>query len=180
MPMTGFIALLRGINVGGNKKVPMAMLKKALEKAGYENVKTLLASGNVTFEAGKKTPEVLRKELEALLQKTFGFSIPTLVRTQEQIDALLKSNPFKGVPVTKETRLYVTFLSEKPTTKLKIPYTSPEGNFRILRVTEGEVCSVLTITAKAGTVDVMKILEQEFGKNVTTRNWNTVQKLGKA
>ena len=71
----------------------------------------------------------------------------------------------------------MTFLGDKPTSKLKIPYASPEKDFQILRVTAGEVCSFLVISAEKKSVDLMKIIEKEFGKNVTTRNWNTVLKL---
>lgn len=172
-----YAALLRGINVGGNKKVPMADLKKHLEKAGYENIKTLLASGNVLFDADEKDPKKLRATLEALLEKKFGFTIPVILRTVEELKALEKTNPFKGIVVTPETRLYVTFLSEKPKSTLKIPYESKEKDMRILRVTDGEVISVFLVTEKYGTTDGMGVIEREFGKNVTTRNWNTVMKL---
>jgi hypothetical protein len=70
-------------------------------------------------------------------------------------------------------------LSEKPTSKLKIPYQSPEKDFCILLVTKGEVCSVLTINPTMKSTEAMNILEKEYGKNVTTRNWNTVEKLSK-
>ncbi len=172
-----YAALLRGINVGGNKKVSMADLKKHLEKAGYDNVKTLLASGNVLLDADEKDPTKLRTTLEQLLEKKFGFPIPVIVRTVDQLKALEKTNPFKGIAVTKETRLYVTFLSAKPKSTLKIPYESEEKDMRILRVTDGEVISVFLVTEKYGTTDGMAVIEREFGKNVTTRNWNTVLKL---
>ncbi len=172
-----YAALLRGINVGGNKKVPMADLKKLLEKAGFTNVKTLLASGNVILEATEKDPMKLRKNLEMLIEKKFGFPVPVIIRTIDALHALSKTNPFKGIPVTEATRLYITFLSDTPTSTLKIPYTSPDKFMTILAVTDGEVISVLTVTADRGSVDSMAIIEKEFGKNVTTRNWNTVQKM---
>lgn len=175
--MTKYIAFLRGINVGGNKKVSMAELKKAFEKAKFSNVKTLLNSGNVIFEAAKTTDEVLCKNIETLLEKTFGFQISTLIRSATQLQKLVDSNPFKKIKVTPQTRLYITFMNEKSkSSKLKIPYTSPEKDFEILQVTPTEIISVLTVTPNHGTVDGMKILEQEYGKNITTRNWNTVLK----
>jgi uncharacterized protein (DUF1697 family) len=90
----------------------------------------------------------------------------------------VKGSPFEDVTVTSQTRLYVTFLSEKPASNLEIPYESPEKDFRILSVSDSEVCSVLTLTPNRGTTKAMDILEKEFGKNITTRNWNTVQKIG--
>lgn len=175
--MPSFIALLRGINVGGNKKVPMAELKKAMTKAGYANVKTLLASGNVVFETDEKKPEAVRKNLEALLEKTFKFSVPALIRTLPDLEKLKKSDPFKGFKVTDATRLYVTFLTDKTKPALKLPYVSPDKDFTILRASPTEVISVLTVTPDTRSVDVMAILEKTWGKNVTTRNWNTVEKL---
>jgi uncharacterized protein (DUF1697 family) len=173
-----YVALLRGINVGGNKKVPMADLKKALVKAGYGNVKTLLASGNVLLDATEKTAAALRKNLETLLKETFGFGIPTIVRTAEQLRKLAATDPFKGVTVDGDTRLYVTFLGESnPKGTIAIPYVSPEKTFRILAASKTEVISVLRLDGNARTVDAMAVLEKEYGRDVTTRNWNTVVKL---
>lgn len=172
-----YAAFLRGINVGGNKKVPMTELKKCLEKLGCKNVKTLLNSGNVVFETDKTKPDVLRKKIETQIEKTFGFTSSTIIRSIDELQKLIDSDPFKGIKVTPATRLYVTLLSEKPTTKLKLPYTSPDRNFKILQASDTEVCSWLVVTADRGSVDAMGILEKEYGKNVTTRNWNTVKKL---
>lgn len=175
--MVEYVAFLRGINVGGKHKVPMPALRGVLEDCGFDNVKTLLASGNVVFEAPSKSPQSVTTILEKKLEVAFGFPIPVILRTRAQLEALARSRPFAGVRVTPDTRLYVTFLAEKPTSKLKIPYVSPGKVFRILRVTAGEVCSVLTLTQDARTVDAMKVIEREFGKSVTTRNWNTIEKI---
>lgn len=172
-----YVALLRGINVGGNKIVPMAKLKNMLEKIGCTNVKTILASGNVLLESPEASATKLAAAIAKKFEETFGFDSHIIVRTAKQIETLVKSEPFKGIKVTPETRLYVTFLTEKPKHTLKIPHTSPDGGFKILAISDGEVCSVLTLTKSAGSVDAMKILEQTFGKNITTRNWNTVLKL---
>ncbi len=182
---TAYVAFLRGINVGGNKKVPMADLKKGLEKAGFKNVKTLLASGNVLLESSEKNTEALVKKIEKVIEDRFGFTSSVIVRTMGEIEKLMKADPFKGIVVTPETRLYVTFLKEKPTrstgsgreSALKIPYVSPDKSFRILSKSSGEIFSVMTVIPGKGTPEAMNILEKEFGKNITTRNWNTVKKL---
>lgn len=170
-----YVALLRGINVGGNKKVPMGDLKKAMEKGKMKDVKTLLNSGNVVFESDEKEAAV-NKHLETLIETRFGFPVPVILRTFSAIEKLANADPFKGISVTEATRLYVSFLGEKPKSSLK-KYESPDGNFRILKVSGQEIISVLTVTADRGSVDAMTILEKEFGKNITTRNWNTVLKL---
>lgn len=176
MAFTRFASLLLGINVGGNRKVPMADLKVMLEKMGYENVKTLLASGNVLFDA-PGTAASVSKAMEEALEKKFGFSVGVITWKVDDLKKLADTNPFKGIKVTPATRLYVTFLSEKPKSTLKIPYTSDDKSFKILAVKDDVVISVLTVSEGAGTVDAMKILTKEFGKKITTRNWNTVEKL---
>jgi uncharacterized protein (DUF1697 family) len=170
------VAFLRGINVGGHKSVKMDDLKKAFESLGFKNVKTLLASGNVLFDTQQKSP-ALRKRIGEKLKQTFGHEVHVILRTIREIQELGDSNPFKKIRVTPQTRLYVTFLSEEPKSSLKIPYESPEKDFKIVRVSNSEVCSVVTLSPNRGTVEAMSILEKEFGRNVTTRNWNTVTKV---
>lgn len=174
--MKSYVALLRGINVGGNKKVSMAELKAMLEKLGFEKVKTLLNSGNVIFETDKDF-STLKNLLETNFENKFGFKSNFIVIPSEIILKLIDDDPFKDIVVNKDTRLYVTFLSERPTSKLEIPYSSENGEFKILKVTDSAIVSVLQLTPSSRTVDLMKIIEKEFGKNVTTRNWNTVKKL---
>jgi uncharacterized protein (DUF1697 family) len=178
--MAQYVAFLRGINVGGNKQVPMERLKKAFESLGFQNVRTILATGNVLFDATSASVAALAGKIEDKLKRTFGFEIGTMVRTLKELQALAASNPFKGIQVTPETRLYVTFLAEKPASKLKIPCSTPLKDFQILRVTPTEVCSVVTLSPARRTVDIMAVIEKEFGKRVTTRNWNTVARVLKA
>jgi uncharacterized protein (DUF1697 family) len=174
MMNTTYAAFLRGINVGG-KMVKMATLREMFENLGYIEVKTLLNSGNVVFTA--KNNGKLRETIEKNLEKTFGFPIDTIVRNMEEIKTLISSDPFKGITVTPKTRLYITFLANPSTSTLKIPYESPEKDFRILQVTDTEICSVLDLSLGTGTTDAMNIIEKEFGKKVTTRNWNTILKI---
>ena len=174
-----YLIFLRGVNVGG-VKVLMKDLTQALTKAGFKNVKTLLASGNVALDAEKTTPTKLKTEVEAVLKKTFQRDISVVVRSSEQIQKLIASDPFKGIKVTPDTRLYISFLPEPTVSKnLKIPYQSDDGNFQILKVTDTEIISYLIITPDRGSVDLMGILEKEYSKKITTRNWNTVVKSGK-
>ena len=172
--MAEFAAFLRGINVGGHKQVPMKELKNAFESLHFKNVQTLLASGNVLFETPSANEAVLERMIEEKLKDTFGHEIRVLVRSRKELQQLIDSQPFKKTEVTPQTRLYITFLSEKPAAHIKIPYTSPDKNFKILRASEREVCSAATLSPNTRTVEAMSILEKEYGRNVTTRNWNTV------
>jgi len=179
--MPKYVAFLRGINVGGHKPIRMENLKKAFQSLGFRNVRTLLASGNVLFEAPSANAGALVKRIEKKLQQTSGHDIGTVLRPTEDMQNLVAADPFNGIRVTPRTRLFVTFLSEPPNTSLRIPYESSDKSFRILRVTDGEVCSVLTLGPQwARNLRQMDILEKEFGKKITTRSWNTVVRVLKA
>jgi uncharacterized protein (DUF1697 family) len=177
--MIKYAAFLRGINVGG-VTVKMDKLKKTFEANGFTHVKTLLASGNVLFTAPSTSASALAQKIEKKLETAFGREIGVFVRKIEELQRLAEADPFAGIKVTPQTRLYVTFLAEKTTSSLKIPYETPDQNFRIIRATASEVCSALTLSPNSRTVDLMSLLEKEFGRKVTTRNWNTIEKILKA
>jgi uncharacterized protein (DUF1697 family) len=171
-----YVALLRGINVGGHKKVPMVDLRKLYGSLGFEDVVTLLNSGNVVFTGGRETEKKLVQRIESAFRKRFGFESRTMVRTMSEIESLIALNPFKRVKVDKNIRLYVSFLREKARSPIKLPYRSPQQNFRILKKTDREVFSVLDVKT-ARSVDAMAFVEETYGNDLTTRNWNTVQKI---
>lgn len=174
-----YVAFLRGINVGGNRIVRMEDLRKAFKVAGYSNISTLLATGNVIFDSNNEDTEELTDSLEVFLKKRFGFEIYVLLRTMKNIEKLVEADPFKGIKVTNETRRYVSFLNEYRKPSFDIPFETGNGHFKILRATKDEVCSLLILSEDSGTVDLMSIVEKEFGKKITTRNWNTILKLVK-
>ncbi len=170
--MQRFVAFLRGINVGGKAIVKMADLKAAFEELAYDHVETLLNSGNVCFSTNTAGNDAIRRHLETHLEKVFSRKLNIILRDANAISRLIATDPFANIDVTPATRLYVTFLSEKPTSLTAPPSTDP--NFRIISVTEKEVCSALTVTEAVNSTDLMKVIEKTYGKNVTTRNWNTV------
>lgn len=175
--MTPYVALLRGINVGGNKKIQMASLREALAKLGLQDVRTLLASGNVLFETKATSEGELTRRIERQIQLRLSMEVAVILRPRRELEKLRDSDPFKGIKVTPQTRLFVTFLSDKPKTRLKIPYVSPDKSYKIIRLTNREVCSVLTVGPQwAKNLRNMDILEKTFGKRITTRSWSTVVK----
>lgn len=174
--MEKYLLLLRGINVGGHKKTPMAELKKMFSEMGFEKVQTLLNSGNVVFNAKKENELALLERIGAQFEKTFGFEVPLILRNEKSTQHIMKLDPFQTITVTKEIRLYVSFLPKKVSGELVLPYTSEKGDFRILQKTDREVFSVVDTTSFRS-VDAMHFLEKEYGKAITTRNWNTVKKI---
>jgi len=174
--MQKLVGFLRGINVGGHHKVPMAELKSLLNQLGFENVITILNSGNIVFETKKKGFNALEHQIEKALTDTFGFPIPVILIPQNQINELVNEDPFANIEVHKNIRLYISFLKEIATNKLKLPYISNDKAFTIVDVREKFIVSFLDITT-SNTPKGMEDLEKLFGKNITTRNWNTVKKL---
>ena len=173
---TKYIALLRGINVGGHHKVSMSQLSLEMEALGFENIITILNSGNVIFEAPENNEATLEELISTHLEETFGFPVPVLIREKKVLLDLIKKNPFQHVEVNKDIRLYVSFLKEKTEVSIKLPWTSADDSFRIPEIYDRAVCSVLDIS-KTKTTESMNMLEKLFGKNITTRNWNTVMNI---
>lgn len=171
-----YVAFLRGINVG-KRRVKNDQLARAFADLGFSNVVVLIASGNVLFDADERDEAALAKTIEAGLERALGFPVSTMLRTQVDVQQMLARDPFEDVDVTKQTRRYVTLLAEKTASSLPLPYASPDSSFRILSRDDREVYTVLHLDGAGGrTVDLMAILEKEYGKSVTTRNWNTIQK----
>lgn len=172
--MSRYVALLRGINLGG-RTIKMDALRQVFEAQGFNHVRTVLASGNVVFDSKSGSPAAVRAKLEAALQAAFEFEVHVIVRSAGEMKSLVDGDPFKGVKMTPKTRLYVTFLSEPAGPKLEIPGKTPPEDFEIIEVSQGQVCTVLG--PKAASTDALDFLEKKFGKNITTRNWNTIQKI---
>ena len=155
----------------------MADLKSALEAMNFQNIKTVLASGNVLFNAPKYTVVALGRAIEAKVKERLGHEVGVIVRTFEEVRTFVDEKPFKRVKMTAETKLYVTFLPERPETSFKTPWVTPEKDFRVIRATESVVCSVLAVSRDRQSTDAMRVLEKQFGKQITTRNWNTIEKI---
>lgn len=144
----------------------------------FEKVETLLNSGNIVFEAQANDTEVLEKMISDRLEKVFGFSIPTMVRKSAMIDRLIDRDPFKGVMLTKDIRLYVSFLRKEVNTGLELPWTSSDSSFKILDNSEKTIMSVLDLSISK-TPKAMGVLEKSYGSDITTRNWNTIKRIEK-
>lgn len=171
-----YCAFLRGINVGGNTLVKMEELRKAFESLGFRDVKTVLASGNVLFGAPREDPATLSRAIELKLREILGREILVIVRSLDDLRELDAHQPFNGIKVTPQTRLFVTFISEN-TKHRKIPGPLTPDGFQILCVSDGTICSVLHERPGIGAVHLMGAIEKEFGQNVTTRSWSTIIRL---
>jgi uncharacterized protein (DUF1697 family) len=173
--MTAYVALLRGVNLG-KRSVKSAELVKAFEALGFSGVKTLIASGNVLFEA-KGSEAILRKRIEAALEAHFGFDIGTVLRSRDELRAMVKADPFGGGAEDDDHKLYVTFLAEEGAKTLPRNIGVP-GDFEVVKVTEREVFMIGHRQPSGRFSEGMAAVGKHFGKQVlwTNRNWNTIVK----
>jgi uncharacterized protein (DUF1697 family) len=169
-----YAAFLRGINITGKSSVKMETLRCLFEELGFKNVKTILASGNVFFETDLKDKQVLEKKIENILPMTIGFESDVFIRTIDDLHKLEILNPFKDTKIASQTTFYVTFVKGKPRMNLQFP--SNVKGYEILGIFYNTVCSVIDLTS-IKTPQLMQILEKEFGKSITTRNWNTIVRM---
>lgn len=174
--MPEYVAFLRGINLG-NRRIKMAELRAAFESWGFANVQTLLASGNVVFEAEEVDPAALKAAVEAGIRSSFGFDAAAVIRTAAQIAALVAADPAKNVAVTKDTKLHVTFLDTPLGDEVEWPYRSTAPDFEVRKIDPLHLFNIVTLGPKTGTLNLMDFLEKTFGETHTTRTWNTILKV---
>lgn len=174
--MIELAGFLRGINVGGHHKVPMAELRNKLNEIGCNNVKTLLNTGNFVFNIKQTNIRDLETKIEDFISKSFGFPIPVIIKTKKEISDLVNENPFEKINVHKDIRLYVSFLKDLPKLKMPIPYFSEDKTFKIISCKDKIIFSALDLSTTS-TPKGMDDLEKLYGKNITTRNWNTIKKI---
>lgn len=148
-----YVALLRGI-MPMNPNMKSTKLKEFFESLGFENVQTVIASGNVLFDSPSADITSLEEKIEKELPRRLGFTSSTIIRSQDEIKALIDKNPFKNVKDEKPYYLVVTFFKEP----------------------RKEVSTVIDLTKSDGST-MMRMLEKEYGKAITTRTWKTVHRI---
>ena len=173
---SAIVAMLRGINNVGSRAVRMAALKKAFEAMGFKNVRTVLASGNVIFEAPGKGPD-LEGKIARGLERTLGFPVRIFLRTLEELQAIVVSDPFRSFPAGPDIQLYVTFLARKGTATPPVRLPEPPKGVRIVRVEPDEIYTWVKLSPGVGTPDLMAFLDKTLEQGGTTRNWRTVVKI---
>jgi uncharacterized protein (DUF1697 family) len=173
--MQTYAVFLRGININGHNKMPMAELRSALEMAGFTNVKTVLASGNVLLDSNQSI-EVTQEVVSDAIEKTFGFKVAIITRTLKYLQQLIDSSPFKELADDKDLKPNITFLQESINTSGDELLMEP-GEFKVVAATNTEILSIVYMDGKKRTLGLMKALKEQHGKNITTRTWKTVVKL---
>ena len=157
-----------------NAKMPE--LRKAFEAAGFMDVKTLLSSGNVVFNARGGSETTLEQKAEAAMLQQLGNAFLTIVRPIDALRHMLVSDPYRSFRLNPTAKRIVTFLRDKPTAKLRLPIELDGA--RILALNGREVFSAYVRNPKGPVF--MALIEKTFGKELTTRTWDTVAKVSAA
>nr|WP_036717090.1 DUF1697 domain-containing protein [Paenibacillus sp. JCM 10914] len=177
--MTTYIALLRGINVGGHHKIKMADLRALFNSLGYDHVQSYIQSGNVLFQSWEKK-ESLHEQIEEAILNEFGFSVPVILRTAGEIEEIVSSCPFpeewilEAANASEHESLYVVMLSEPATDDRLALLQSYVNDYERIEVA-GENAYLLF----RDSVRHSKLAGQlhKLGEPQTMRNWKTMNKL---
>lgn len=175
--MTRYAAFLRGVNLG-KRTVKSADLRAALEKLGLTEVRTLLASGNALFEAKESDRAKLRGRLETGLDAAFGFKVGVVLRTIEELDAMIASEPFARVDPKADCNFHVLLFAEPTADSLRIEPVA--GDYEAARVDKDAIFFVAykkpdgTYLGRSALGDRLKPIEKAH--LTTMRNWNTILK----
>jgi uncharacterized protein (DUF1697 family) len=168
-----YVSMLRGINVGGNKRIKMDQLRSSLEALGLEQVKTYIQSGNVVYKAAKTAPATLSQKIEANIVKTFGFEAAVITRTAEQMKKLIADNPFLKQANIDPEKLHVAFLSKAPEAaavrKLAGLTLAPDQSTCM-----GEEVYLCFPNGVSGSSLWKHPLDRVLSVEATMRNWKTV------
>lgn len=165
-----YVALLRGINVGGNSIIPMATLRAAFESCGVKNVSTFVASGNVLFEASRAP------KLETELSKVLALPIRLTLRTHKEMEAIVKGAP-KGFGTKPDTFRYdVWFVIPPMKAATVVAALQPKEGVDVVSAGTGVVYATRLI-AKASQSRLSRVVSTPIYASVTIRSWNTTRKL---
>jgi uncharacterized protein (DUF1697 family) len=168
------IALLRGINLGPRRRVPMAELRELLASAGFEDVQTYVQSGNVVFSSDQR-PDRLEREFERLISDRFGFDVDVVVRTPKELKEVVRRNPLRDVAVNPK-RYQVSFLGkelDKQRAEELAALASESERF----VARGRELYAWHPDGVARSRLWAKLASQDLGVKATARNWTTVETL---
>ncbi|HYW95424.1 MAG TPA: DUF1697 domain-containing protein [Bacteroidales bacterium] len=171
-----YIAILRGINVGGHTKIKMSDLKSAMEESGFSNVSTYIQSGNIFFSTAVSSREDLSMRISALIKNRFGADVPVIIRSQRELREILKNSPFLGDPDIDTTKLHVTFLSGVPGPSVMANFSRSKYLPDQFSIRSSDVY-LYCPNGYGRTKLTNGFFEKTLRLNATTRNWRTVGKL---
>ena len=174
--MHTYIALLRGINVSGQKKIKMADLKVSLEALNFKDVVTYIQSGNIVFKSEINAIPELERQIHDKILKDFGFEVPVLIKTPEELNYAIHNNPFERDDKYDPKLFAVVFLKDKPKAeniaKLKTYDYSPEAY-----VLKDKIIYFYAANGAGRAKMTNNFFENKLKVQATSRNWRTTHKL---
>jgi uncharacterized protein (DUF1697 family) len=175
--MNTYVALLKGINVGGKNLIKMQTLIESFESLGLKGVRSYIQCGNIVFESKEAASEKLRRKIEKQLGKTFGHDAHVILKTVSDLESLIRQNPFRRIATNRDTMLCVAFLANAPTAKPKLPLQSQTEKLELIAIKD-QAAFVVARRKQTGWFGFPNnFVEKELGVLATTRQWSTVGKI---
>jgi len=174
--MQTYLALLRGINVSGQKLLKMEDLRKLMEDTGFGNVKTYIQSGNIIFDSNEIPMDKVAEKIKNSILEKYGFDVSILILTSNDLAKAIKSNPFTKEKDVNLKQVYVTYLSDKAKEvnleKLDLASFAPDETVLI------DKAIYIKFSDSASNSRLSNnLIERKLQVTATTRNWNTTLKL---
>lgn len=174
--MQTYISMLRGINVSGQKRIKMDVLKAVYEAMGFDDVSTYIQSGNVIFKNPKKNRTTLSASIEKAINEQFAYPVLVMIREKDELGKIIRSNPFLSRSAIELDKLHVTFLSHKPDNKYLKEIENVKNGKDECQLSDKEIY-LYCPEGYGRTKLTNNYFEKELGVSATTRNWKTVKKL---
>ncbi len=174
--MITYISILRGINVSGHKIIKMAALKLLYENLGFQHVKTYVQSGNVIFQSKENNFQSLGHLISDQILKVFGFEVPVILLTVDQLKSIIENNPLKNDPTKNSLYLHVTFLASQPIKYDSESILSRKQEGEEIMISENAVY-LYCPNGYGNTKLTNTFLENKLKVGVTTRNWKSTNEI---
>jgi uncharacterized protein (DUF1697 family) len=173
--MPEYVALLRGI-APMNPNQKNGKLRRVFEELGFEDVRTVISSGNVLFQSDSTDADEMEAMLEEAWPAKLGFNSTTIIRSIPELQKLVEADPFAGFEHSRETYLLVTFCKRAPKIDFELPHQAPGSATQLIAQIGRELFTVTDTTQGSG-ADAMGWLDKTFEKEITSRTWLTVHRV---
>jgi len=175
--MIRYVALLRGINVGGNRLIKMEALRQIFTNSGLGRVSTYIQSGNVLFESPETNADALTSFIENRLLESLGYAVTVVLRTSSALSNTILHTPFNGIMVDKTRQIYVSFLSAVPDPNRQKAFLEYQNEWETFLFHQRDLYSLIRKDSPQKINFSNTFAEKKLGVLATTRNWATVQQL---
>ena len=170
------VSFLRGINVGGHKKIKMADLRELYASLGFRNVRTLLQTGNVIFDSDETDLALVKARLEAGIHEAFGFDVQAIMRSSAAFRSIFSRHPFTEAQLDEPRKIVVVFLSDAASEQAVDDLRESNPGREFIWADGRQLYVFYTDGQARSKLDNSRI-ERALGLQCTARNWNTCNKL---